>query len=131
MAVADKKVVGAPFGNASEFVRVTWDFAVDGGAIKDFDLLVAKSPIVVKLVNADVKAAVTSADAIALDLGKNDGGTEFWSDKLKATLGLNAQTGGSTAAVALDANDKIVLGIEAFVATAGKIQFLFEVFARI
>jgi hypothetical protein len=133
MSVADKKIVGAPFGNASELVRVTYDFAVDGGAIKDYDLLEASGNLLVELVNADVKAAVTSADAILFDLGKGDGGGEFWTDVVKGTLTLDAQVSSETAGkiVELADGEKIVMGIEAFAATAGKITFTFRVYARV
>ncbi len=34
MAVLDKaRTVGAPFGNESKLVTVTYDFSVDGGAV--------------------------------------------------------------------------------------------------
>jgi hypothetical protein len=134
MAVlADKKVVGAPFGNASEIVRVTYDFAVDGGAVADYDVLEADSNILVQLVTADVKTAVTSADAILFDLGKGAGGGEFWTDVVKGTLLLDAQVVSEVAGAVVELADgeKIVMGIEAFAATAGKITFTFLVYARV
>jgi len=133
MALKDKKVVGAPFSNSSELVRVTYDFDVDGGAIGDYDVLVADGDLLVELVNADVKTAVTSADAILFDLGKGDGGGEFWTDVVKATLALDAQVSSETVGkvVELADGEKIVMGIEAFAATAGKITFTFRVYARL
>lgn len=131
MAVKDKKIVGAPFGNSSELVHVTWDFAVDGGAIKDYDLLEADGTVILEFLGADVKTAVTSADAILIDLGKNDGGVEWWSDKLKGALTLAAQEAGSLSPLLLTDGQKIVMGIEAFVATAGKITFKFRTYARV
>jgi hypothetical protein len=133
MSLVDKKVVGAPFGNVSELVRVTWDFAVDGGAIGDYDVLVADGDLLVELVNADVKTAVTSADAILFDLGKGDGGGDYWTDVVKGTLTLDAQVASETVGkiVELADGEKIVMGIEAFVATAGKITFTFRTYARV
>jgi hypothetical protein len=134
MAVlADKKTIAAPFANASELVRVTYDFDVDGGAIADYDVLEADGNLLVELVNADVKTAVTSADAILFDIGKGAGGVEFWSDVVKGTLTLDAQVASENACkiVELADGEKIVMGIEAFAATAGKITFTFRVYARV
>jgi hypothetical protein len=133
MAVlTDKKVVGAPFGNSSELVRVTYDFSADGGAIADYDVLEADGPLLVELVNCDVKTAVTSSDAILFDLGKSSGGTEFWGDVVKASLSLDAQVPSETVGkiVELADGEKIVMGVEAFAATAGKFTFTFRVYAR-
>jgi hypothetical protein len=127
MALKDKKIVGPTFPNASEIVRVTYDFAQDGGAIGDYDVLVADSECVVKVKHILCKAELTSADAINIDLGKGDGGTEFLSNALKASFATNAVQVGTNAAVRLAADEKIVMGIEAFAATAGKIEFVFEV----
>jgi len=134
MAVlVDKKVVGAPFSNEAQLVRVTYDFAVDGGAIADYDVLEADGDILVEFLVADVKTAVTSADAILFDLGKGAGGGEFWTDVLKGTLILDAQVPSEVAGafVELADGEKIVMGVEAFAATAGKIQFLFRVYKRV
>ena len=133
MALKDKKVVAAPFGNVSELVRVTYDFAEDGGAIGDYDMIEADGNLLVELVNADVKTAVTSADAILFDIGKGDGGTEFWSDVVKATLAIDAQVASEVVGkiVELADGEKIVMGIEAFAATAGKITFTFRTYARL
>ena len=125
----NKKLVGAPFSNQKELVKVVYDFAQDTGAIADYDVLVADGDIYVQLVNVNVITAVTSADACLLDLGKGAGGVEFWSDKLKGALTLASQQGGSLAVVKLAATEKIVLGVEAFDLTAGKLEFIFEVFA--
>lgn len=128
----DKKTVGAPFGNSSELVRVTYDFSKDTGAIADYDVLEANGPLLVELVNVDVKEAVTSSDAILFDLGKGAGGTEYWGDVVKASLALDAQLPSETIGkiVELADGEKIVMGIEAFAATAGKFTFLFRIYAR-
>lgn len=126
----DKKVVGAPFGNAGEYVRVTYDFDVDGGAIADYDVLVADGNVLVRLVNADVVTAITSGGAVAIDLGKGAGGTEWYSDKLKAALAIDTQVPGSLTLLELADGEKIVMGVEADTILTGKISFLFEVIAR-
>jgi hypothetical protein len=124
----DKKTVGAPFTNAVELVRVVYDFAEDTGAIADYDVLEAVDACVVSLKYMAVKTAVTSAGALVLDLGKGDGGTEFFSDKAVAALTLNSlHLTAAPAAVRLAAGEKVVMGIEAFAATAGKLEMVFEV----
>lgn len=123
-----KKVAGAGFSNEKEMVRVVYDFSKDGGSIADFDVLVADSACVVSLMHMSVKTAVTSAGALVLDLGKSAGGTEFFSDKAVAALTLDSvHAPAAPAAVHLAAADKIVMGIEAFAATAGKLEMVFEV----
>jgi hypothetical protein len=127
MSLADKKIVGPSFPNAVEVVRVVWDFAVDGGAIADYDVLEASAECIVKLRHAHALTALESSDAINIDLGKGDGGVEFMSNALKASLAGNLCNVGTGAAVYLAAGNKIVMGIEAYAATAGKVEFVFEV----
>ena len=129
MAVlADKKTLGAPFNNAAELVRVVYDFARDGGALADYDVFEAQSACVVQLKHMAVKTAVTSGGALVLDLGKNAGGTEFFSDKALAALTLNSlHVTSGPAAIRLAAGDKVVLGIEGAAATAGKLEIVLEV----
>jgi len=128
MALVNKKTIPAPFTNAVEIVRVQYDFAKDGGAIGDYDVLEAVEPMTVKIRHIQALAEVTSADAVNIDLGKNDGGTEFLSNALKASFATNAVQGGTAGAVVrLAAGDKIVLGVEAHAITAGKVEFVFEI----
>lgn len=133
MAVlSDHKTVGASFGNASELVKVTYDFSVDGGAIADFDVLTADGNVLVEFFNADVETAVTSSGAVLFDLGKGAGGLDFWSDVVKATLALDAQVPSANVGrfVELSDGEKIVMGVEAFAVTAGKFHMMFRVYAR-
>jgi len=124
----DKKTVGPSFPNATELVRVKYDFAADGGAIADYDVLEATDACVVKLKHIETLDAVLSADAINIDLGKGDGGVEFLSNALKASFATGSvQSGVAGAVVRLAKGEKIVLGIEAFAATAGKFEMVFEV----
>lgn len=127
MAVlADVKTQGAGFGNAMEVVRVVYDFSVDGGTVADYDVLVADSSCVVKLLHMSVKTAVTSGGSLVLDLGKGVGGTEFFSDKAVAALTLDSvHCTSAPAAVQLDSGEKIVMGIEGAAATAGKLEMVF------
>ena len=128
MSLKNKKFVGPSFPNGMEIVRVVYDFAQDGGAIADYDVLEATDACIVRVKHIHALAEVTSADATNIDLGKGDGGAEFLSNALKASFGTNAvQTGVAGAAVRLAAGEKIVMGVEAFALTAGKIEFCFEV----
>lgn len=123
----DKQLAGGTFGNAVELVRVVYDFAKDTGAIADYDVIEAEGACVVKLKHMSVKTAVTSGGALVLDLGKSAGGTEFFSDKAVAALTLDSvHVTAAPAAVRLADGEKIVMGIEAFAATAGKLEMVFE-----
>lgn len=135
MAVlADKKNVGAQFQNDMEIVRVTYDFAKDTGAVADYDVLVATGACVVKLLHAHVKTAVTSGGALVVDLGKEAGGVELWSNKAVAALTLDSMHAvdaiAGTAGVELTEGEKIVLGLQVAAATAGKVELVFAVMAR-
>ncbi len=133
MAVlADHRTVGAPFSNASQLVKITYDFGVDGGTIADYDVLTADGDIIVEYVNTDVEVALTSSDAILIDLGKGAGGIEFQDDRLKAVLALDAQVLPETPGQMIELADgeKIVMGIEAFAATAGKWHHWFRIYKR-
>lgn len=134
MAVlADKKIVGAGFKNSQELVRVTYDFAVDGGSVADYDVLEAEGNCIVEFVCFDIKTAVTSGGSLVVDLGKGAGGTEFKSDLAVASMTLDAILGPATAEtnkVELSDGEKIVLGLEAAAATAGKFDLLFRIYSR-
>lgn len=124
----DVKTAGAGFTNEDQIVRVVYDFAEDTGAVADYDVLVADSDCVVMLKHMAAKTAVTSGGSLVLDLGKGAGGTEFFSDKAVAALTLNSiHVTSAPAAVRLTSGDKIVMGIEAAAATAGKLEMVFEV----
>lgn len=135
MALADKKIIGGAnsnigfFSNEEKYVKVTYDFSVDTGAIADYDVLenAGSNNYVVTDFYAHVETAATSAGSLVVDLGISDGGTEFWSDKAVADLSIGTVHGMDTAApVKLAASGKIVVGLEAAAATAGKIHFYFK-----
>lgn len=128
--LVDAKTVGTVFPNAGELVRVKYDFSVDGGAIADYDVLIADSAVIVEHKWTLGIENLTSADAIAIDLGKGAGGVEFHSDVLKAALEADDIITGSAKVVELTAGEKIVLGIEAFAATAGKFEMAFMVYKK-
>lgn len=133
MAVlADHKTIGASFGNASQLVRVTYDFAADTGAIADYDVITADGAMLVEYICTDVETALTCATDFDIDLGKTAGGVEWWSDNAKAVYAIDAQVNQATAGTILELADgeKIVLGVETAAITAGKMHMLFRVYAR-
>lgn len=131
-ALSDAKTVSAPFADAMEMVSVEYDFSNDGGSVADYDVITASGDLLVEFFNADVETAVTSGGALVADLGKGAGGTEFWSDKAVAALTLDAQVPPDSASqlVELADGEKIVLGIEAAAATAGKFHMMFRIYKR-
>ena len=132
MALADVKTVGGGFSNEAQYVRVVYDFGVDTGAIKDYDILVSDGSCLVELVNMDFEVAGTSGGASVMDVGKDDGGTQFKSDLAVASMTLDAQIASDNPGTIVELADgeKIVMGIEAATLTAGKIVYLFRVYKR-
>lgn len=130
MALANKKIVGAPFENDTDLVRVTYDFAADGGATGDYDVLEADGSCIVELEYLIVETEVDSAgDACVLDLGKGDGGTGYFSDLAEGSLAadaINAPTA-ENRFIELTDGEKIVLGVEGEAATAGKFHMVFRI----
>ena len=128
----DKKTVGAPFGNESKLVCVTYDFSKDTGAVADYDVLEADGSLLVQLINIDVETALTCASDFDIDLGKGAGGTEFLSDAAKAAFAIDTQVSPDTVGkfVELADGEKIVMGIETAAATAGKMHMMFLCYRR-
>lgn len=131
MSLADKKTDGGGFSNQSELVRVIYDFAVDGGTVKDYDMFEASNTCVIELAYANVITAVTSGGSLLMDVGKGDGGVEIFDDKAVAALTLDSiHKADDPVALELAAGEKIVMGIEGAAATAGKVEFVFRVYKR-
>ena len=129
MSLVAKKTIGAPFANSSELIEIIYDFSVDGGLVGDYDVLEADGACIVECKYLIVETAVTSGGSLVADLGKADGGTEYFSDLAVAALTLesiHAPTA-ENRFVELTNGEKIVFGIEAAAATAGKIHMVFEV----
>jgi hypothetical protein len=119
------------FSNEEKWIKCTYSFASDTGAQADLDVLVNGSDSKKYAITdfyAYARGAVTSSGTTNLDLGIGAGGTEFWSNKLKETLGLDSLNGMDTAKpVLLPASGKVILGIEATDVTAGILDFYFKV----
>lgn len=134
MAVlADKKITGAGFRNEVKLVRVQYDFANDTGAIADYDAIVADGACLVEFIGMDCKTALTATATANMDLGKGAGGVEFLSAlDVGAGIAVDVQTAPAASGLMVDliAGEKIVMGIDTEVITAGKVEFLFKVYAR-
>ena len=75
-----------------------------------------------------MKEGVTSIGSLIADLGKGVSGSEIWSDKAVADLSLNSlHVADSENMIHLADGEKIVLGLEDAEATAGIIEFIFEI----
>ena len=128
MSLSAKKDVYGTFSNDQEWVQVVYDYSVDGGVSKDYDVLEAKEDLVIVGFYANVVTAVTSGGSLVMDLGIGDGGTEFLSDKAVADLALgDIAVMGTFNFVKVASGSKIVMGLEAADATAGKVKFNFLV----
>ncbi len=125
-ALINRQDIGLTFPNQVEIIRVKYDFAVDTGAVASYTLLTADSSCVVFLKAMIVKTAVTSGGSLTLDLGKGSAGTEIISNKAVAALTVESLHVGA-APVQLDAGEIVAMNIEVAAATAGVLEFVFEV----
>lgn len=126
--LAGAKSVYGTFSNDEQWVKVTYDFSVDGGEVEDNIVFTAKNAIVITDFYAYVETAVTSGGALVADLGVGAGGTEIWSDKAVANLTIGSVHAMDTETkIKVAADGTIQLGIEAAAATAGKVHFYFKV----
>lgn len=127
-ALKGAKIVGAPFANTTEIVRVMYDFAVDGGEVEDNTLITADGIVLVKCIGAYVHTLVTSGGSATLELGKGASGAEFITQEAVATFAANAFYPSESASFVKLANTEVInLGIAVAALTAGKIEFIFEV----
>ena len=116
-----------------QLVKFEYDFAVDGGAIGDYDVLEADGAILVELITIDCKTAVVATATANMDLGKGDGGVEWKSAfDIGGNIAVDVQTPADTADIILELADgeAIVMGVDTEVITAGKLEFVFKVYSR-
>lgn len=125
--LVDVKTEYGTFSNDEKWLKVTYDFDNDTGAIADYVVFTAKNDLVITDFYAVVQTAVTSGGANVNDLGVGAGGTEIWSDKAVANLIVDSVHGMDTFAPIRVATDGTVqFGIEAATTLTGKIQFNFK-----
>ena len=126
-ALKGAKVVGAPFDNATEVVRVIYDFSVDGGQVEDNTVLTADGEILVRCIGVNVQTAVTSGGSATIDLGKGTSGVEFVSTEAYTSFASGLYASESAAFVKLADAEVINMGVATAALTAGKLEFIFEI----
>lgn len=135
--VKSHKVIGGPFSNEVELVRVPYEFLTDGGAIGVLNLMTAQGAIVIKGFYALVKTACTSAGSAVVDCGVVAVDTNvLLADEAVAGLTLNAikkvplvEGTPNVIPMPLYVADGGIVAMEIKTAalTAGKIEFVFEI----
>lgn len=136
-AVADVKVIGAPFGNAEQMVRVTYDFAADAGAVGALDLLETKQAIVITdFYVRGITVLDSAADGTSIDVGVHGGDTDLLLDgTAEATFAANAlikpfivegDPNVLPLPFVLAANGKIIQTIVDEALTSGKCEYFFK-----
>jgi len=131
-AVADAKTVSAPFSNTMDYVRVTWDYAVDGGATGALDLLTAGEALVIKSFHAYVKTTVTTSATGTIQVGVASGDDDACMTAVQGaaaslTAGVTVPHVSTTCPVSLASGGKMQMTIGTGALTAGKVQFVFGV----
>lgn len=140
-ALKDKKLVGAPFPNAIEVVKVNYDYALDGDMASPLDVIEADDDIVIMGFWAKVVTLCTSGGSLVLDVGISGGDTDLLMDAVAvANLTANSfhipphvltegtpNTYSPQLPVKLASGEKIVADTTTAAFTAGKIEFTFLV----
>lgn len=134
-ALKNYKKVGSPFTNQTEVIKVTYDFAVDAGAIGAYDVLLAEQDCVLTGFYMVVETAGAGA-TMTLDVGIT-GDTNL----LLADLAVASMTTGSLhkptivegtpnvlpMPVKLESAAKVLFEIKTAALTAGKFHMYFTV----
>jgi hypothetical protein len=133
--VKEYKVIGAPFSNEVVYERITYDFAVDAGAVGVLNLFTATDKMALVSFHAVVKTACTSGGSMTLDCGIVTTDTNrFMASVAVASLGADTlhipplvEGTPNTALVPSIIADNAVIAMEIKTATltAGKIEFVF------
>jgi hypothetical protein len=132
-ALKDHKSVGQTFSNDIEYVRVSWDHALDGGATGVLDVFTAAQDIVVKSFHAVVKTPAASSGSATLIVGVSGGDTDaFMTTANGAVANLTPAKvvvpfPATAMNVALPAGGKIIQTIGTEVMSAGKIEYVFGI----
>lgn len=133
--VMAKNKVGHQLSKAMNCVKGNWKFSRDGGAVGDYNLkgldgvetLVLPSGAIIVNAFVYVKAAVTSAGLLTLDLNSN-AANDLLAATAVASLTLAAlvqgipTSGTLSSAVVLTADRTLTLSLNAFAATAGELD---------
>lgn len=126
--LVDKKLLGHPAAQSVEIVRVKYDFSKDGGAVGNWEVFEADSPVVVKMRGVHVSTALTSGGSATISAGKGASGTEFLNASAVANFSLGAAVQpASHNAVKLAAGEKIHLAVAVAALTAGVAEVVLEI----
>jgi hypothetical protein len=135
-AIVNEATVGGGFGNQINYARVTYDFAVDGGATGALDLFTAGAGGVVILdARLVVKTAATSAGSATLKWGPSADDDRFCNTTQGAVASLTLGAvivppalEGTPNVIAtpyyLAAASKLIMTIGTAALTAGKVEFV-------
>ena len=136
-ALVGIKTLGSSFKNEKCLERVTYDFAVDGGAVGTYDLFTAGTDIVITNFYAYVKTACTSGGAATAALGVTGTTSMFVNTTGGAVANLTANavlkplyTEGTpntfSMPLRLASGSKVLMTVATAALTAGKIEFVIE-----
>lgn len=137
-AIKDTASVGAPFSNASEIKRFTYDFSKDAGATGALDIFTALDDLVITNWWMNVKVAPLSGGSATVQVGITGALSQFLgvTNGAKASLTLAKLVSADIVEgtpnvipmpVKLAKGNKAVLTIATAALTAGVLEFVFEV----
>jgi hypothetical protein len=127
-SVVNTRTVSAPFGNEREVVKVTYDFARDGGAAGQLTLFTASGNVLVKSFHAVVKTTCTSGGSATVDVGYTSDEDYFVVAAAVASLTAGAVlTSAGAVPLRLTDGQVVNMDIDTAALTAGKIEFTIEV----
>jgi hypothetical protein len=145
----DSKTIGPPFRYTSELIRVTYDFANDGGIATAKDVLIADTAFIIKSFYFVVKTTCVGASG-TLDIGVSGGATTVLAPAVPVaslvagfvyapapvtTIVLGEGTPNTITSVThalpfplyIATSGKIVMETNTTAFTAGKIELVFEI----
>lgn len=138
-ALKNKKIVGASFPNATQIVKVIYDFALDGAMASPLDVIEAEDDIVILGFFAKVLTTCTSGGSATLAVGVSGGDVDvLMGDTAVAGLVANAffappqvltegtpNTMSPQLPIKLASGEKIVADTTTASFLTGKIEFTF------
>lgn len=135
-AAAGAKTAASPFSNEEKVIKVVYDFAVDGGATGQLDLITADGDLVVTGFHGVVKTTCTSGGSAVVEVGDTND-DDMYAASL-AVAGLTAGTVIKPTVVEGTPNvipfprkladgESLKMKIETATLTAGVIEWTFKV----
>ena len=123
------------FPNQLEYLRVSYDFAADTGAVGTYDLMIASSRILIVHAHLTVKTACTSGGSATVIYGITGATSRFMNVTQGAVANLTANATILPLAVEgtpnvlptpiiMAVNDKLLMTVATAALTAGRIEFV-------